>query len=81
MDTFLLDSVVQYGFAGFAAVQLVVLVWVVRNLIALLDATNRVIAENTRVIEQLSERQRDMLRLSRALHDRILSRPCMREGA
>lgn len=81
MDTLYLETVVQYGFAGFAAVQLAVLVWVVRNLVALLDATNRVIAANTRVIEQLSERQRDMLRLAHALHDRILSRPCMREGA
>lgn len=81
MDTLMLESVVQYGFAGFAAVQMVVLVWVVRNLIVLLDATGRVIAENTRVIGQLSERQGDMLHLSRALHDRLLSRPCLREGA
>lgn len=79
MDKIVFEQVVQYGFAGLAAAQLTVLVWLVRRLLALLAASSRIIAGNTHALRALAERQRDLTLVTRELREQLLARPCLRE--
>jgi len=66
------EPVVQYGFAGLAVVQLAVIVWLIRNLMRLLDRTNGIITENTSAIRELSKSTSEELRLIREMRDKLL---------
>ena len=77
MDNFITQPIVQYGFVGFAAVLLGIVVWLIQKLLAVLDANNRIIAANTEAIRDLTGMTADLLKLSRSLHDKIISRPCI----
>ena len=76
----LLSPIVQYGFAGFSAVLLVILVWLIKKLLDLLEKTNQIISDNTQAIRNVDERTGEELKLLRAVHDKLLSRPCLAEG-
>ena len=77
MDNFITQPIVQYGFVGFAAVLLGIVVWLIQKLLAVLDANNRIIAANTEAIRDLTGMTADLMKLSRSLHDKIISRPCI----
>ncbi|HOD83625.1 MAG: hypothetical protein BWX88_05155 [Planctomycetes bacterium ADurb.Bin126] len=77
MDNFITQPIVQYGFVGFAAVLLGIVVWLIQKLLAVLEANNRIIAANTEAIHDLTSMTADLLKLSRSLHDKIISRPCI----
>jgi len=77
MDSFITQPIVQYGFVGFAAVLLGIVVWLIQKLLTVLDANNRIIAANTEAIRDLAGLTSDLLRLNRSLHDKIISRPCI----
>ena len=77
MDNFITQPIVQYGFVGFAAVLLAIVVWLIQKLLAVLDANSRVIASNTEAIRDLTGMTADLLKLNRSLHDKIISRPCI----
>ncbi|HOD83746.1 MAG TPA: hypothetical protein PKG77_20185 [Phycisphaerae bacterium] len=77
MDNFITQPIVQYGFVGFAAVLLGIVVWLIQKLLAVLDANNRIIAANTEAIRDLTGMTSDLLKLNRSLHDKIISRPCI----
>ncbi|MCE5277183.1 MAG: hypothetical protein ABFD92_16770 [Planctomycetaceae bacterium] len=76
----LLQPIVQYGFAGFCAVLLGIVFWLVKRLLAVLEATNAVIARNSEAISDLSSLTSDLLKLNRSLHDKLISRPCIAKG-
>lgn len=78
MEQLILKSTIQYGFAGLSAVQLCLLVWLVRRLLSALEQNTRIISANTAVIESLEEKQRDLLTLTRRIYDRLISRPCLK---
>jgi len=69
--------IVQYGFLGFSAVLLGLVIWLIRRLLGVLDANTRVIAANTEAIRDLTSMTADLLKLNRSLHDKIISRPCI----
>ena len=77
MDNFITQPIVQYGFVGFAAVLLGIVVWLIQKLLAVLDANSRIIAANTEAIRDLTGLTGDLLKLNRSLHDKIISRPCI----
>jgi len=84
MEDLILQPVIQYGFLGFSIVLLCIIVWLIRRLLAVLDATNRVIDTNTDAIRDLNSTTAtlinmtsDLLKLNRSLHDKIISRPCI----
>lgn len=77
----ILDPIVQFGFAGLAACQLAVIVWMMKRLLDLLSTNQRVIQENTEAIRHVDERTEDLLKISRANERRLLSRPCLRQEA
>ena len=68
---------VQYGFAGFAAALLGLVIWLIRKLVDVLEANNKIIAANTEAIRDLTSTTSDLLKLNRSLHDKIISRPCI----
>jgi len=72
-----LQPIVRYGFVGFSAVLLGVVIWLIRRLLAVLERNTDVIAHNTQAICDLSSMTTDLLTLSRSLHDKLISRPCI----
>ena len=77
MDNVIIEPIVQYGFLGFSAVLLGVVVWLIRNLMDVLDANGRIIAANTKAISDNTALVSDLLTLNRSLHDKLISRPCI----
>ena len=72
-----LQPVVQYGFLGFSMVLLGVVIWLIRRLLSVLEANNRIIAANTQAVNDLAKMTSDLLKLNRSVHDKLISRPCM----
>ena len=77
MNDFITQPIVQYGFLGFSAVLLGVVIWLIRRLLDVLGANNRIIEANTEAIRDLTSMMADLLKLNRSLHDKIISRPCI----
>ncbi|HPD28573.1 MAG TPA: hypothetical protein PLL20_01155 [Phycisphaerae bacterium] len=77
MENWMIQPVVQYGFLGFSVVLLGVVIWLIRKLLEVLEANNRIIAANTEAIRELTNMTCDLLKLHRSLHDKIISRPCI----
>ena len=79
MDSLVTQPIIQYGFLGFSAVLLGVVIWLIQKLLGLLAANNRVITANTEAIRSLTSQTCDLLKLTRSLHDKLLARPCIAE--
>ena len=79
MEALLASKMIQLGFAGFCVVLFGFVVWLVNQILKILTETNRIIARNTAVIEKVDIRSRQELKLMRALHNRLLERPCLLE--
>ncbi len=77
MEDWMIQPVVQYGFLGFSMVLLGVVIWLIRKLLDVLEANNRIIAANTEAIRDLTAMTSDLMKLSRSVHDKIISRPCI----
>ena len=77
MDNVILEPIVQYGFLGFSAVLLGVVVWLIRKLMDVLDANGKIIAANTKAMSENTSMVSDLLALNRSLHDKLISRPCI----
>ena len=75
-----LQPVVQYGFLGFSVVLLGIVIWLMKRLLAVLEATNQIIAANTEAIKEVTTLTSDLLALNRQLHDKIILRPCIANG-
>ena len=80
MNEVILQPIIQYGFLGFSAVLLGIIIWLIRRLLGVLEANNLIIAANTAAIERLMNDTDDLLKLNRSLHDKIISRPCIAGG-
>jgi hypothetical protein len=76
----LLQPVVQYGFLGFSVVLLGIVIWLIKRLLEVLEATNKIIAANTEAIKEVTVLTSDLLALHRQLHDKIIARPCIANG-
>ena len=79
MSDWMISPIVNYGFAGFAAVLLGVVVWLIKKLLVVLERNSEVIVRNTEAIRDLTSMTSDLLKLNRSLHDKIISRPCIAE--
>ena len=77
MSDWMIQPVVQYGFLGFSAVLLGVVIWLIRRLLGVLEAYSRVISANTEAIRDLMSMTGDLMKINRSLHDKIISRPCI----
>ena len=79
MEAEIFTSSMQYGFAGFCAILMGVIVWLIRRLLDVLNQTNTVVADNTNTIRDLGRQNGEEFTLLRSLYDRLLTRPCLRE--
>ena len=77
MNDIVTQPIVQYGFLGFSAVLLGVVIWLIRRLLGVLEANNRIIAANTEAIRDLPKMTADLLKLNRSVHEKLLARPCI----
>ena len=75
----MVEPIVRYGFMGFSAVLLGLVIWLISRLLSVLDANTRVIEANTEAIRNLTGMTSDLLKLNRSLHDKVISRPCIAE--
>lgn len=71
--------IIQYGFAGFCIVLIFIIVWLINRLLTVLEKTNEVISRNTETIARVLTSSADMMKILRSTHDRLLSRPCLKE--
>ena len=79
MSDWMIAPIVQYGFLGFSAVLLGLVIWLIKKLLIVLERNSEVITRNTEVIRDLTSQTCDLLKLNRSLHDKIISRPCIAE--
>ena len=79
MSNWMVEPIVQYGFLGFSAVLLGVVIWLIKRLLGVLEANNKIIAANTEAIRDLTHMTADLLKINRSLHDKVISRPCIAE--
>lgn len=77
MEKLVTEPIIQYGFLGLSAVLLVIIIWLIKQLLRVIDANNRIIAANTKAIAESGELVRDLLKVTRATHDLLISRPCI----
>ncbi len=75
MDVF--SPYIQFGFAGLSFALVAVIVWFMKNMIALLSDVSRVIEHNSNVIGRLETCTDRLERASKSLRDELLSRPCL----
>ena len=73
----IMSPLIQYGFAGFSLILLVVLVWLIRELLSVLKENNRVIAENTNAIETVDKSTVNTFGIMVEIKDELLKRPCI----
>ena len=77
MSEWIMTPLTQYGFVGFSAVLLGLVIWLIKKLLLVLERNSEVIARNTEAIRDLTSQTCDLLKLNRSLHDKIISRPCI----
>ena len=77
MNQLILQPIVDYGFVGFSAVLLGVVIWLIKKLLGVLAENSHIIAGNTQAIGDLARMTADLLKINRSLHDKIISRPCI----
>ena len=87
MEKLVLEPVIQGGFLGMCAVLLVMLFWMVKRLLGLLETHAGIIAANTKAMSEQSKAAAEhtrlvgeLLCLTRSMHDKLLARPCIARG-
>jgi len=80
VDSLVTQPIIQYGFLGFSAVLLGLVIWLIQKLLKALEASSAIIAGNTEAIRNLTAQTCDLMKLNRSVHDKLLSRPCIAIG-
>lgn len=52
---FVMGPIVQWGFAGFCGVLLLIIIWLIRRLLESNDASNKIVSANTLTVASLTE--------------------------
>lgn len=73
------SPVVQYGFAGFSAVLLAVVVLGGNRLIRVLQDVTGVMTKLGSIIEQALDGIKDVKDTEKEIRDKLMSRPCMKD--
>jgi len=72
-----LTPTLQYGFAGFSLILVGVIVWLIRQLLQVLKANNRVISSNTAAIVAVTKDTEETKEEVRKLREELLHRTCL----
>jgi hypothetical protein len=79
MTDLFVQPITQFSFAGLSAVLLAILVWLIRRLLDAFEKNSLIIAQHLLATQQLTETVTQLLTLTRSLHDKLISRPCIAE--
>jgi cell division protein FtsB len=72
-----LTPTLQYGFAGFSLILVGVIVWLIRQLLRVLNQNNRVISNNTSAIVAVTKDTEETKAEVRALREELMKRSCL----
>jgi len=72
-----MNPIMQWGFAGLSVVLMAIIVWLIRELLAILKETNQVIATNTQAIQTVDDHSCEALKVTIECKDELLKRPCI----
>lgn len=72
-----LTPTLQYGFAGFSLVLVGVIVWLIRQLLRVLQITNRVVSANTAAIVAVTKDTEETKAEVRGLREELMKRTCL----
>lgn len=67
------------GMAGVAAVLLIILFWLIRQLITLQKETNAIISSHNEISKQIFDLQARMICTLDNVHLKLITRPCIRK--
>jgi cell division protein FtsB len=76
-----LSPILQYGFAGFSLVLVAVIVWLIRQLLAVLRANNRALSSLTAALVKVTEDTGETRHEVRQLREELLKRSCLLESS
>lgn len=77
VTTSIMNPVIQWGFAGLSIVLLGILVWLIKQLLNVMDKNNEVIAANTQAIQRVDGHAEDTLEVAVELKNELYKRPCL----
>lgn len=72
-----MTPVIQYGFAGFCVVLIVIIVWLISRLLEVLKDTNQIISANTTAIKAVDANSKAALDAAVESKELLLQRPCV----
>ncbi len=80
----LATPLMQFGFAGFALLQIAINVWLFKSMLSMAkdnnasrDRNSKALDRVTHATENIEEKGKDGLRLLREVNDKLLARPCL----
>lgn len=73
----IMSPLIQYGFAGFSLILLIMLIWLTRELLNVLKENNHVIAKNTQAIDSVDKNTIKTFEIMIEIKDELLKRPCI----
>jgi hypothetical protein len=77
VDSPFLSPIVQYGFAGFCAVLLGIVVWLMNRVMQLIEQNNKVVSDNTAVMIKIHEQSDKTKEAVWEMREEFLRRPCI----
>ena len=72
-----LTPTLQYGFAGFSLILVGVIVWLIRQLLRVLNQNNKVISGNTAAIVAVTRDTQETKTEVRQLREELMKRTCL----
>ena len=76
---FFFNPVIQYGFAGFCAILLGLLFWLIRRLLDLFERVTRVIGENSELVRTIDVHMMETRETLYSMRDKFLTLKCVRD--
>jgi len=71
------NSSIQYGFAGFCVLLLILVFWMITKLLEVIRENNKVIADHNQVMNAIVTTLSECKELAIDNKDKLLSRPCI----
>jgi hypothetical protein len=73
----ILDPIIQYGFAGFCALLLGFLYWLIRRLLDLFERVTKVIGENSELVRTIDVHLMETREILFSMRDKFLTLKCV----
>jgi len=74
--TTIMQPIMQFGFAGLCVALLGIVIWLIKQLLAVIDRNNIVVMGNTQAIMAVDKNAKDARDIALELKNEIIRRPC-----